>query len=80
MNIEHLVSMANDISAFFFSEAGEQEAHKGVALHISRYWDPRMRQQIIAHAAAGGEGLCKSALDAVRSLPPPSRDTGVGSA
>ena len=71
MNIHHLVSMANDISNFFHGEVGEQDAYKSVALHISRYWDPRMRQQIIAHAATGGEGLCKSALDAVRSLPPP---------
>jgi formate dehydrogenase subunit delta len=77
MNIHHLVSMANDISNFFNSEVGEQEAHKSVALHIARYWDPRMSEQIIAHAAAGGEGLCKSALDAVRSLPPPpSRRVG----
>ena len=71
MNIRHLVAMANDISHFFLGEVGEQEAHKSVALHISRYWDPRMRSQIIAHASAGGEGLCKAALDAVRSLPPP---------
>lgn len=80
MNIHHLVSMANDISAFFNSEVGEKEAHKSVALHISRYWDPRMREQIIAHAAAGGDGLCQAALDAVRSLPPPPhRDQGTAS-
>jgi formate dehydrogenase subunit delta len=71
MNIHHLVSMANDISAFFDGEVGAEEAYKSVALHISRYWDPRMRQQIIAHAVAGGDGLCRSALAAVRSLPPP---------
>ena len=77
MNIDRLVSMANDISNFFDGEVGEQEAHTSVALHISRYWDPRMRQQIIAHAAIGGEGLCKSALEAVRALPPPPlRDVG----
>jgi formate dehydrogenase subunit delta len=74
MNIHHLVSMANDISAFFDSEVGIAEAPKSVALHISRYWDPRMREQIIAHAAGGGEGLKPSALNAVRTLsPPPSR-------
>lgn len=71
MNIPHLVSMANDISAFFDSEVGLKEAPASVALHISRYWDPRMRAQIIAHAGSGGEGLCSSALAAVRSLPPP---------
>ncbi len=78
MNIHHLVSMANDISNFFNSEVGEQDAHKSVALHITRYWDPRMREQIIAHAATGGDGLCKAALDAVRTLPPqPRRDQGM---
>ncbi len=73
MNIHHLVSMANDISAFFDSEVGAAESPKSVASHIARFWDPRMREQIIAHAAAGGEGLKPSALDAVRSLPAPSR-------
>ena len=74
MNIHHLVSMANDISNFFLGEVGEQEAHKSVALHISRYWDPRMRREIIAHVAAGGEGLSRAALDAVKTLsPPPTR-------
>jgi formate dehydrogenase subunit delta len=70
MNIQHLVTMANDISAFFDSEMGVKEAPQGVALHISRYWDPRMRSQIIHHAAAGGESMSATALAAVRSLPP----------
>jgi formate dehydrogenase subunit delta len=75
MNIHHLVTMANDISAFFDSELGAKEAPEGIALHISRYWDPRMRTQIIAHAASGGEGMSPSALAAVRTLPePPARD------
>jgi formate dehydrogenase subunit delta len=71
MDVHHLVSMANDISAFFDSEVGASEAPASVALHITRYWDPRMRREIIAHAAVGGEGLCSSALAAVRSLPAP---------
>jgi formate dehydrogenase subunit delta len=71
MNIQHLVTMANDISAFFDGEVGVTEAPESVALHITRYWDPRMRSQIVAHATAGGLGLCPSALAAVRSLPPP---------
>jgi formate dehydrogenase subunit delta len=71
MNIHQLVTMANDISTFFDSEVGATEASKSVASHISRFWDPRMREQIIAHAAAGGDGLKASALAAVRALPPP---------
>lgn len=71
MNIEHLVSMANDIGNFFDGEFGARDSPPNIALHISRYWDPRMRGQIIAHAAQGGEGLSPTVLAAVRSLPPP---------
>ena len=71
MNIDHLVSMANDISHFFDGEFGTDESPKNIALHISRYWDPRMRSQIIAHAAQGGAGLLPTALAAVRTLSPP---------
>jgi formate dehydrogenase subunit delta len=71
MNIEHLVSMANDIGNFFDSEVGQKEAPASIALHISRYWDPRMRSQIIAHVSSGGEGLQPTALAAVKTLPPP---------
>jgi formate dehydrogenase subunit delta len=73
MNIEHLVSMANDISHFFDGEYGTQDSPSNIALHISRYWDPRMRTQIIAHAAQGGAGLTPTALAAVKTLPPPGR-------
>ncbi|MET0279835.1 MAG: formate dehydrogenase subunit delta [Steroidobacteraceae bacterium] len=71
MNIEHLVSMANDIGNFFDGEYGLQESPTNIALHISKFWDPRMRSQIIAHLAAGGAGLSPSALAAVRTLAPP---------
>ncbi len=74
MNIHSLVTMANDISAFFDSELGAKDAPQGIAMHISRYWDPRMRIQIIQHAAKGGDGLSPSALAAVKTLPePPAR-------
>ncbi len=71
MNIEHLVSMANDIGNFFDGEFGKYESPSNIALHISRYWDPRMRSQIIAHVAEGGEGLSPTALAAIKALPPP---------
>ncbi len=71
MNIEHLVSMANDIGNFFDGEFGTKDSPPNIALHISRYWDPRMRSQIITHVAAGGDGLSPTALAAIRTLPPP---------
>jgi formate dehydrogenase subunit delta len=57
MRIEHLVSMANDIGNFFDAEPDKAEAAKGVANHLRRFWDPRMRREIIAHYRGGGEGL-----------------------
>jgi formate dehydrogenase subunit delta len=71
MNIEHLVGMANDIGNFFDGEFGTKDSPASIASHISRYWDPRMRSQIIAHAAQGGAGLSPTALAAIRTLPAP---------
>jgi formate dehydrogenase subunit delta len=47
MNVERLVAMVNDIAAFFTGEAGA-EAPAAVANHLRRFWDPRMRSQIVA--------------------------------
>ena len=57
MRIEHLVSMANDIGNFFNAEPDKAEAAKCVASHLRRFWDPRMRREIILHYKQGGEGL-----------------------
>jgi formate dehydrogenase subunit delta len=57
MHSEYLVRMANDIASFFAAEPDKGEAARSVQAHIKRYWDPRMRAQIIAHYRAGGEGL-----------------------
>ncbi|HEX7374818.1 MAG TPA: formate dehydrogenase subunit delta [Steroidobacteraceae bacterium] len=70
MNIQHLVSMANEIGAFFLSEAGEDGAPREIASHITKFWDPRMRAQIIEHAHAGGQGLSAAACKAVLLLAP----------
>ena len=57
MRIEHLVSMVNDIGNFFNSEPDKDEAARSIATHLRRFWDPRMRREIIAHYKQGGEGL-----------------------
>lgn len=72
MNVESLVTMANQIAAFFVSEAGADAAPHEIAAHITKFWDPRMRTQIIAHAASGGAGLSSPALAAARQLQPPA--------
>lgn len=68
MSTEHLVQMANDIGHFFAAEPKREDAIAGIATHIQRYWDPRMRRQILAHLQAGGEGLEELPREAVASL------------
>jgi formate dehydrogenase subunit delta len=40
----------------------------GTADHIKKFWDPRMRAQIIAHLKAGGAGLDPAVRAAIGSL------------
>lgn len=70
MEIERLVKMANDIARFFEAEPDHAEAVNGIVGHITRFWDPRMRREIVAHAHSGGEGLSAIAREAVLRLPP----------
>jgi formate dehydrogenase subunit delta len=68
MGKTQLVTMANEIAAFFVSASDGDEAARSVATHLRRYWDPRMRKQIVEHVAAGGEGLVPTARAAVELL------------
>ena len=68
MSVEHLVKMANDIANFFASEPDRASAIAGIANHVRRYWEPRMRRQIYAHSDAGGEGLGELARAAILQL------------
>ena len=69
MDAERLVAMANDIAAFWDAEAGEGAA-EGVRSHISRFWEPRMRREIIEHLQKGGAGLTSTARSAIEKLAP----------
>jgi formate dehydrogenase subunit delta len=42
-----LVKMANEIAAFFHAEPDHAVAMEGVAGHIKRFWDPRMRSELL---------------------------------
>ena len=68
MSPDKLVMMANQIGTFFASQ-GEAAAVPGIAEHIKKFWEPRMRQAIFAHLDAGGAGLrpdVKRALEQLR--------------
>jgi len=49
--------MINDIAAFFAADPEPGVAARGVESHISRFWDPRMRRELIQHYRDGGAGL-----------------------
>jgi formate dehydrogenase subunit delta len=69
MKVEPLIKMANQIAAFFEGEAGESGSPALVATHFKRYWEKRMREEIVAyHRRTGGEGLDPVALKAVELL------------
>ncbi len=68
MDIGRLVAMANDIAAFFDSEPDKAVAAEGVRFHLARFWDPRMRREIIAHAKPVEQASRPTARRAVELL------------
>jgi hypothetical protein len=62
-----IVRMANQIGTFFQSKP-HQEGVAGIAEHINRFWEPRMRRQFFA-ALDDGEAflpIVREAADDVR--------------
>ena len=58
MSADHLVQMVNDIADFFHSEPDRKLAVEAISNHLRKFWDPRMRRQIIAYLGEhGGNGL-----------------------
>lgn len=54
MNLHNLVTMANRIGAFFEAQPDRDEAMAGIADHVRKFWEPRMRAQILAALDDGG--------------------------
>jgi formate dehydrogenase subunit delta len=67
MKTERLVHMANQIADFFAAYPREQ-AVAGVADHLKKFWDPRMRAALIEYARNGGAGLRDLAAAAIVKL------------
>ena len=67
MKAEQMVHMANQI-ALFFGSYPKEEAVAGVADHLKRFWERRMRQQIFEYVDAGGSGLNGLVVEAVMLL------------
>jgi formate dehydrogenase subunit delta len=70
MSPDNLIYMANQIGKFFASQ-GDDKAVTGIADHIQKNWDPRMRAMILDHLDHGGDGLDPPVRNAVRLLKKP---------
>jgi formate dehydrogenase subunit delta len=68
---DRLVYMANQIGKFFVSQ-GDKGAVDGIATHIRKFWEPRMRNAILAHLDAGGAGLDPKVRAAIETLRQPA--------
>jgi formate dehydrogenase subunit delta len=66
MNIDHMIKMANEITSFWEGEAGPDKAAVEVASHLRRFWEPRMRAQMISYLeerqGAGLHDVAKAAV------------------
>jgi formate dehydrogenase subunit delta len=67
MKSDSMVHRANQI-ALFFASYPHDEAVAGVTDHFKKFWERRMRDQIIQYAEHGGAGLHELALEAVKRL------------
>jgi formate dehydrogenase subunit delta len=67
MHPERLVYMANQIGKFFQYQRPD-EVVPGIANHIKKFWDPRMRTAIFAYIDQGGEGLDPAVKEAILHL------------
>ena len=69
---EKLVFMANQIAAFFGSAMPQDEAVAGIADHLNKYWEVRMRRQIFEIIDAGGVGLNPLVIEAAAQVRKPA--------
>lgn len=66
MNVDHLVQMANQIGTFFQTLPDASEAREGIATHLRKFWEPRMRALILERAQQGeASGLAPLVLAAL---------------
>ncbi|KQP41361.1 formate dehydrogenase subunit delta [Pseudorhodoferax sp. Leaf274] len=72
MDTANLVRMANRIGDFFDAMPERDDALAGIAEHIEKFWEPRMRRQLLAAVDAGEAGalqeIVRAALEQRRDV------------
>ena len=67
MNSDHLIRMANQIGVFFESMPDRPEALEGIATHLKKFWDPRMRKDFLELVDADAARINPMVLEATRT-------------
>lgn len=67
MNVNTLVTMANQIGSFFETMPDRHQALTDIAGHLKRFWEPRMRRSLLQYVDDhDGTQLKDIVLEAVR--------------
>jgi len=66
---DKLIHMANQIAAFFRSKP-HAEGVAGVADHINKFWEPRMRAQLFELVDGGNTGFDSLVIEARPNMRP----------
>ena len=69
--VAKIIRMANQIGTFFESKPHDEGVH-GVAEHINKFWEPRMRRHFFDVVDSGGEGLKPIVIEAASQVRRPS--------
>ena len=56
MNINTLITMLNQMGAFFISQPDQKQAEHDLAEHVRLFWEPRMRSAIFEFLALHPNG------------------------
>ena len=67
IDMDLLIVMANQIGDFFAPYPPDR-CREGMRNHLRTYWDPRMRDALLAHIDAGGEGVDERVIEAALQL------------
>jgi formate dehydrogenase subunit delta len=67
MRAELMIHNANQI-ALFFTSYPREEAIAGIAEHIRKFWERRMKAQLLTLVEQGGAGLHELVVEAAKRL------------
>jgi formate dehydrogenase subunit delta len=62
---DNLIRMANRIGDFFEAMPDRPEALEGIATHLKKFWEPRMRAKFLALLDGGAESMKPIVREAV---------------